>query len=192
MTVTKLNLTFEQYLDYNDGADNRYELVDGELVPMPIVSPEHAAIIRFIFLLFYQEVQRLGLDWEVFNSEVGIRTSKSRSRLPDVCIVNGNDWRQLRQRRNKAAVLEAPLILAVEVVSPGEQNYERDYVIKRLEYQTLQIPEYWIIDPQERQKITILSLVNGVYIAKEYQGEEMLASPTFSNLAIAATEILNQ
>lgn len=192
MTVTKLNLTFAQYLEYDDGTDNRYELVDGELVSMPIVSPEHAAIIRFIFLLLYQEVQRLGLDWEVFNNEVGIRTSKSRSRLPDVCIVNGKDWRQLRQNRNKSAVLEVPLMLAVEVVSPGEQNYERDYITKRLEYQTLRIPEYWIVDPQERQKITILTLVDGLYIAKEYQGEAMLMSSIFPELAIAAAEILNQ
>lgn len=32
MTQTPVKLTFEEYLAYDDGTDNRYELVDGELV----------------------------------------------------------------------------------------------------------------------------------------------------------------
>ncbi|NET57804.1 MAG: hypothetical protein F6K47_17080 [Symploca sp. SIO2E6] len=35
MTHTSVKLTFEQYLEYEDGTDNRYELFDGELIPMP-------------------------------------------------------------------------------------------------------------------------------------------------------------
>jgi Uma2 family endonuclease len=35
MTTTRKKLTFEEYLDYDDGTDNRYELVDGELVALP-------------------------------------------------------------------------------------------------------------------------------------------------------------
>lgn len=34
MTVTSKKLTFAGYLDYNDGANARYELVDRKLVPM--------------------------------------------------------------------------------------------------------------------------------------------------------------
>jgi Uma2 family endonuclease len=33
-TVTK-KLTLEEYLAYDDGTDNRYELVDGELMEIP-------------------------------------------------------------------------------------------------------------------------------------------------------------
>jgi Uma2 family endonuclease len=35
MTTTTRQLTFEEYLNYHDYTDNRYELVDGELVQMP-------------------------------------------------------------------------------------------------------------------------------------------------------------
>ncbi len=31
-------LTMEEYLVYDDGTDQRYELVDGELVEMPVES----------------------------------------------------------------------------------------------------------------------------------------------------------
>ncbi len=42
MTYTPVKLTFEQYLEYEDGTDNRYELWDGELVEMPSASPLHS------------------------------------------------------------------------------------------------------------------------------------------------------
>jgi Uma2 family endonuclease len=35
MTTTKILLTFDEYLAYEDGTDTCYELVDGELVAMP-------------------------------------------------------------------------------------------------------------------------------------------------------------
>lgn len=37
-------LTMEEYLAYDDGTDTRYELVDGELVEMPVESQVNAAI----------------------------------------------------------------------------------------------------------------------------------------------------
>ena len=40
MTHTPVKLTFEQYLEYDDGTDNRYELCDGELVKVPPESQE--------------------------------------------------------------------------------------------------------------------------------------------------------
>ncbi|NES25719.1 MAG: hypothetical protein F6K41_44210 [Symploca sp. SIO3E6] len=44
MTHTPLKLTFEQYLEYNDHTDNRYELFDGELIKMPPESGENTCI----------------------------------------------------------------------------------------------------------------------------------------------------
>ncbi|GAX44784.1 hypothetical protein NIES4075_58030 [Tolypothrix sp. NIES-4075] len=38
--VTK-RLTLEEYLAYDDGTDTRYELVDGELIPMSMGSGQH-------------------------------------------------------------------------------------------------------------------------------------------------------
>lgn len=47
MTQIPVNrlLTFEAYLEYDDGTDTLYELVDGELVPITPASPEHSSII---------------------------------------------------------------------------------------------------------------------------------------------------
>ncbi|MEQ8957682.1 MAG: Uma2 family endonuclease, partial [Coleofasciculus sp. C2-GNP5-27] len=42
MTQTPVkNLTFEDYLSYDDGTDNIYELVDGKLVMVPLPTADH-------------------------------------------------------------------------------------------------------------------------------------------------------
>jgi len=41
MKQTPVKLTFDEYLTYDDGTDNRYELEDGVLIPMTPVSPIH-------------------------------------------------------------------------------------------------------------------------------------------------------
>lgn len=154
-------LTFEAYLDYDDGTDILYELVDGELQAMTPVDPEHSDIVDFLYDLFKEIVKRTDKDWKIKQLGVGFRTSLKKSRLPDVCIIKGEDWRALKLRKAKSAVLEVPLVLAVEVVSPyrnrGEKNYIRDYVHKWEEYAKRQVPEYWIIDPQA-SKVTVLVL----------------------------------
>ncbi|MBN3922344.1 Uma2 family endonuclease [Nostoc sp. NMS4] len=44
MTITTPKLTFEEYLKYDDGTDKRYELVNGELIPMSLGSGQHGAL----------------------------------------------------------------------------------------------------------------------------------------------------
>jgi hypothetical protein len=44
MAVTTQKLTFADYLAYDDGSGTRYELVDGDLVPMGLGTGLHGAI----------------------------------------------------------------------------------------------------------------------------------------------------
>ena len=54
-SLTK-NYSFEEYLAYDDGTDNKYELVNGELKLMPPASGFHALILHFIFKTGQYEV----------------------------------------------------------------------------------------------------------------------------------------
>jgi Uma2 family endonuclease len=50
MSIATQKLTFKEYLAYDDGTDTRYELVDGELVPMSlgtVVSQNFKAMTWF-------------------------------------------------------------------------------------------------------------------------------------------------
>ncbi len=186
-TSPSVSLSFEEYLKYDDGTNKRYELVDGELILMPPASFLHSDIIDFIADCFKAISREYNLDIKVKTGDVGVRTGLNSSRIPDVSVIDGQVWKSYR--RDKSAVIEDNLMLAVEVVSPGVEQIERDYTEKAIEYQNTGIPEYWIVDPIE-QKITVLVLKDGSYGKTLLTGSEAIASRTFSQLQLTATEIL--
>ncbi len=81
-------------------------------------------------------------------------------------------------------------VLVVEVVSPGKANEDRDYRYKRSEYAARGILEYWIVDPQ-REKVTVLSLVDGLYEETVFEGERQIISTVLPNFHASATKVLN-
>ncbi|WP_019506235.1 Uma2 family endonuclease [Pleurocapsa sp. PCC 7319] len=184
MTTTnvKSKLTFEEYLNYDDGTDNRYEFVDGELLLMNPPIGRHSLIIRLIGKIFEAEIERLKLDWLTL-TDIGIRTAFSRSRIPDLSLVTRE---QIQPYINVSAVLETPPILAIEVVS--SESINRDYRYKRSEYAAAGISEYWIIDPAEK-KVTVLKLVEGFYEEQVFHNNEQIVSSTFPDLVITVEQL---
>ena len=185
--------SFEEYLNLEDETDNFYELVDGVLSEATPASPFHSDIAEYLDRKFYAAIQQNKLDWRVKRSDTGVRTGEQRSRLPDLAIIHGEDWRSLRQQKSKAAVLRVPLLLAVEVVSPGVKNRHRDYVEKLKEYQTRKISEYWIVDPQE-EKISIFILEEELFYSEPtmFTNGFVLTSPKLDtlNLTLTCGEVL--
>ncbi len=186
---TSVNLTFQDYLEYDDNTNCLYELVDGELKLMTPASPFHSDIIDFIFKQFDREIERCNLDYVVKQTSVGIRTNYNTSRLPDVCVIPKQDWQELRKMKVSSAVLEVPFAVIIEVVSPGKEGQKRDYIDKKNEYQDKKIPEYWIVDPQGN-KISILSLVNSEYEVNGFTDNQIIVSKTFPNLELTVEQIL--
>lgn len=186
MTQTSLKhlYTFEEYLTYDDGTENRYELVDGELSLMPPPTGKHEAIITFLLIQLYLEIQHLGLDWQVRPSGTGVRTATRTSRLPDLCVMTAQ---QRQEIENSSAVLQSPPILAVEVVSP--MSVKQDYKQKKAEYQAKKIPEYWIVDPLTN-KISVLLLVDNSYQTTEFTATERIISLAFPELELTTQQVL--
>lgn len=191
MTTTTQKLTFEEYLAYDDGTDNRYELVDGEIVLMSLGTGKHGAIIRFVVRQFEDALAQSGQPWVPLPALVGVRSPRGRRwdtcRIPDVTVLSLTQWEALADREAVIDLHEPPPFLVVEVVSPSTQA--DDYRSKRAEYGLLEIPEYWIVDPLDG-KITICLLEHQFYDSLEYRGEELIQSPTFLELNLTATQIL--
>lgn len=183
ITSTKQKLTFEEYLTYDDGTDNRYELVNGDLILMNPPTGRHALIIRFLNNAFEAEINRLKLPWIPLQG-IGVRTSIKKSRLPDLCIVTRE---QIQPYLDTSIVIESPALLAIEIVSP--ESVSRDYRFKRSEYGAFGIPEYWIVDPVE-QKVTVLLLVEGLYEQTEYKSDAQIISQTFPELVLTVEQVL--
>ncbi len=184
-TVTK-KYSFEDYLNYRDDTDLKSELFNGELIQMTPASGWHSDIVDFIQEQFKIEIRRLNLDWVVRPGTVGVRTGIRKSRIPDLLIMTETQRQFLRTL--PSAILEEPPLLVVEIVSPN--NPDDDYRYKRSEYAALGIAEYWIIDPQNL-KISILTLVSGLYEGEELTEENTINSPSFPELKLTAKQILN-
>ena len=187
-TETKKLITFEEYLKYDDGTSSRYELVDGELVLMPPASFLHSDIIDFIADLFKAYAIEHKIDVKVKTGDVGVRTGINSSRIPDISVIDGIVWRSMP--RDASAVIEVPLLLAVEVVSPGTEQIERDYKDKVSEYQNSGIAEYWIVDPIE-QKISVLVLEKDGYRQTVFAKDDVIGSTAFPQLSVTADSILS-
>jgi Uma2 family endonuclease len=185
MITTTAKITFEEYLAYDDGTDNVYELEDGDLILMNPPIGLHALITRFLSNILEAEISRLALPWAALQL-LGVRTAPRRSRLPDLCIV---PIEIVQQYRNVSAVIESGALLAIEIVSPD--SIKRDYRFKRAEYASFGIPEYWIVDPAA-QKVTLLLLIEGLYEETVFQGDDPIQSQTFPALALTVNQILQQ
>ena len=186
-TPTSEKISFEEYLSYDDGTNKRYELVNGELLLMPPASFLHSDIIDFIADLIRAVARENKLNLKIKTGDVGVRTGIDSSRIPDLCVIDGQVWKSYR--RDKSAVISSGVLLAVEVVSPGAEQIERDYVEKVAEYQNSGIGEYWIVDPIE-QKITVLVLEKEGYGKSVFVGSQAISSVIFPQLSVTAGEIL--
>lgn len=185
MTQASVKLTFEEYLHYDDGTDNRYELEGGALIPMTPQSPTHVLIALFLYNALNALVTSTHPDWLVTLAGVGVRALTGFSRYPDVSVVEQSVFATLTT--NNVLDRQRPLLLAVEVVSP--ESISRDYEIKRSEYEALSIPEYWIVD-RIQQRVTVLVLVGSRYQETSYTGSMRVESQIFPELALTAEEIL--
>ena len=183
MLTTSDLMTFEEYLAYDDGTANRYELVDGQLVQMNPPKVRHFLIADFLDSTFKSEAKRLGLPWLCFR-EAGVRTGWKKSRVTDVCVVTLD---QARELLDESAVFQSAPQLVVEIVSP--ESVKRDYRYKRSEYAAIEIPEYWIVDPQTA-RVTVLRLEEGLYEESVFTGDQQIISSTFPELAFTVEQVL--
>ena len=191
MTIATQKLILKEYLNYDDGTDTRYELVNGELVKMALPSGRHGTIAKFLERTYDTENDRLSREWITLRGEVGVQSPRGDRtdtvRIPDVTIIHQEQWQDLQDREAVIRLNETPPFLVVEIVSPSTKSTDRR--AKRAEYSVLNIPEYWIVDPIDSQVI-VCSLVEGLYDAEEFAGGDRIISPTFPELILTAEQVL--
>lgn len=183
-------VTFADYLTYFDGSDTRYELVNGNLIPIAIGTGQHGETLNQIYKAFDSEINKYSYPWTVMQGKIGVRCPRGIGldtvRIPDVVIIQQDDWQTLQER--EAVIdfdLSAPL-LVIEVISPFTKNV--DYRAKRTEYAARDIPEYWIVDPLEA-KVSVLINSDGWYDVTNFFNCAYIISPTFPELQLTPQTI---
>ena len=188
MIAVSSKFTLAEYLAYADGTDTRYELVQGELVAMAQPTGIHGGICEFINDAFRSEIQRLQLPLISKQELIAVQTtyinSKITCRIPDVTVIAFEQWEGIKF--SEAVLKETTPLLVVEVVSDSSRSI--DYRKKRIEYNAIEIPEYWIIDFSDR-KISVLILKNDLYEEVVYRDQDKIQSQLFPELTLIPQEI---
>lgn len=184
MVIASQIMSLEDYFNYDDDTNTRYELEDGELLIMPPESDLNLRIASFLFAYFLQQgipSYRLRIG-----TEIVVTGTRATVRLPDLMILTEELATALKSASRSTVTMDMPPPqLVVEVVSPGKKNRDRDYRYKRSQYQARGISQYWIIDPIEEQ-ITVLSLVDGLYEETIFKGNNAITSPILSELNVTS------
>lgn len=201
VAIAKKLLTFEEFLNWDDGSGRSFELVNG--VPMPLSEPtaKHEDVVEGLCRLLSDHCQSLNLPYVArqgkqvrLNAAPGENES---SRKADIVVFAKDEWERMRQSSASAAAYIPPPLI-IEVVST---NWRDDYRIKLNEYETLGVIEYWIVDyaglggvqyigSPKQPTITINQLIDGEYQAQHYQGETHIISPTFPQLKLTIAQLV--
>ena len=121
---------------------DRLELVDGVLHVTPAPSRMHQRIILELVKPLDAFVRTRGIG-ELLLSPGDVRLAPELVVQPDVYVVPGRNG-----RRAPAVAPVTQLLLAVEVLSPSTERFDRRE--KRMAYQSAGVPELWIVDATAR------------------------------------------
>jgi Uma2 family endonuclease len=178
-------MTLEEFLNYDDGTDTRYELENGELIEKPSESNLNQKIASFLFALFLQ----LGIssDRIRIGMEIAVSGTRVALRLPDLVVLSEELAIALEGATRLIVLMDMPPpSLVVEIVSPNQEK--RDYRYKRTEYAARGIAEYWIVDPIQ-QRVTVLEWIEGLYEEQVFVGDERIISPLLGSHELTAAQI---
>jgi len=138
-------LTVQQFLEsYPRGRNRHYELHQGIIVEMSPPKGKHEEIIGFLTLELSLEIKRLKFPWIIPKTAL-VKSEISESAFcPDILLLNRSNLQQEQQWEEYSTLWQAASVpLAMEIVN---SNWRDDYYLKLSEYETIQIPEYWIVD----------------------------------------------
>lgn len=175
-------------LIYKDNTpDLRFELYRGRLVQQSIPTSIKNKISQFLLFKFQQHFAAKKFPLiTLFN--VGVRTGLDTSRVPDLMVCSQSLWQEVSDRPG-ASVLNFGEIpnLVVEV-----QENRADYLLKKAEYALIEIPEVWMVDPDQR-RVRVWTQPNREdgYIHTDYFGEDEVFSAQFPDLDLTVDAILN-
>jgi len=190
-------LSFEDFIATYPERGDRYELIEGEVIP---VRPrgQHELIAGFLALQFGLQIQQQQQDWVIPTTCVVKPDRPAAGYIPDITVL---DWAALETEplweRASTIIAGSSIRLVVEVVST---NWRDDYTLKLGDYEAMGIPEYWLVDYQalgaqryigspKKPTLTVCSLVQGEYQVALFQGEERVESAVFPHLELTAEQV---
>ncbi len=145
----------------------RYELVDGVLLVSAAPSNLHQIVLGELYV---QLRAACPADARVMLAPTDYQPTTRRSLQPDLLVARREDV--------GTDPISAPLLLAVEVLSPSTRSV--DLLLKRGIYAESGVGAYWVVDPLE-PSVQAWVLVDGDWVdaGRAHGGQELVLSTPF-------------
>jgi len=173
--------TTEQYLRLTKYNRHLVEFTNGQIEVLPMPTDQHQVILEFLFLALRAFLRPRG--GKVLFAPLRLQIRPEKFREPDLLLVrDAND-----PRRQNAYWRGADMV--IEIVSTDDP--ERDTVVKRLDYAEADIPEYWIVHPDE-ETITVLRLEQAQYVEHGvFRRGETATSVLLEGFTVVVSEVFD-
>ncbi|MEA5618227.1 Uma2 family endonuclease [Cronbergia sp. UHCC 0137] len=192
-------VTFDEFCEWYPDTGVRYELHDGVIVEMNQPLGKHELIIFTLCRSLMSVVFQLDLPYGIVKNAFVKPQQSNSAYCPDVLLLNPSNLGNESLWETKSTLTQAASVpLVIEVVS---SNWGIDYGSKAIAYESIGIPEYWIIDylglgsrrfigNPKSPTLSIYSFVDDEYDVNQFRGNELILSPTFPELHLTAKEVL--
>jgi Uma2 family endonuclease len=144
MTTKAQLLTIADWDALPQGDGNRYEIIEGELFVSCSPGLTHQIVSDNLIVLLRNFLKRNRIGTAV--STPGLILSELSGVIPDLVYFSNESQQRVRYGER----LRSAPDLVIEILSKGAENTRRDRVVKRQLYAKHSVPEYWIIDCQNR------------------------------------------
>lgn len=166
--------------------DTRYEIINGELHMSKSPHWHHQATCGNVYLALKLWCRGDGYGSVAINP--GVIFGDTNDVVPDVAWVSEE---RLADLMDDAGHLTGAPDLAVEVLSFGPRNEERDRTAKRKLYETQGVREYWILDWRLKQVEVYRREQEELRRVATILPEETLTSPLLPGFSCPVTDLFN-
>jgi Uma2 family endonuclease len=171
-----------EYLELTERTNQLVEYTAGKIEVLSMPTYLHQRIVLFLITAL-QKAADSGPGGMALMAPLPTTLTPDKIREPDIVF-------KLRENfpgPDELYFQGADLIM--EVVSPDNKSRQRDYESKKVDYAEGGIPEYWIVDPQEK-KITVLTLEGTAYVTHGVFGEgESATSKLLAGFTVNVTDV---
>ena len=162
--------TLEEYLEFEETAEDKHEYHNGKLHKMPGGTFNHNRIglnVAFLLNLFFDQENK---EIEAFSSDMKVYSKAlDRSFYPDVSVVIGEP----QQVNSKSTSIFTNPVLLVEVLSKSTRDY--DMTKKFGHYRSIPTFSEYVIIEQDRFFVEVRTLADkerGLWDIQQYENEE--------------------
>ena len=161
-------MTVEEFLDWSEQREGRYELYDGEVVTMQSERVGHAVVKLSVYTAFRDALRSDGNGSKPFGDGVTVKVDRWTAFEPDCTIHCG-------AVDLNAVIVDNPVVV-VEVVSPSSRAID---LIRKLPkyFQVASIQHYLVVESEKRTIIHHSRSGDGITVRIQGTGTLTLEPP---------------